>query len=44
MATLKLGDFNTLTVVKSVDFGVYLDGGKAGEILLPQRAGRHRHR
>ena len=37
MATLKLGDFNTLTVVKSVDFGVYLDGGKAGEILLPQR-------
>lgn len=37
MATLKLGDFNMLTVVKSVDFGVYLDGGKAGEILLPQR-------
>lgn len=37
MTTLKLGDFNTLTVVKTVDFGIYLDGGKAGEILLPQR-------
>ena len=28
---------NTLTVVKRVDFGLYLDGGDAGEILLPQR-------
>lgn len=34
---MKLGDYNKLTVVKSVDFGLYLDGGKAGEILLPQR-------
>lgn len=34
---LKLGQVNTLTVVKSVDFGMYLDGGEAGEILLPQR-------
>ena len=34
---LKLGKVNTLTVVKSVDFGMYLDGGEAGEILLPQR-------
>lgn len=34
---MKLGDYNTLTVVKKVDFGLYLDGGKAGEILLPQR-------
>lgn len=34
---LELGKFNTLTVVKTVDFGLYLDGGKAGEILLPSR-------
>jgi len=34
---MKLGQYNTLTVVKSVDFGVYLDGGRAGEILLPTR-------
>ncbi len=34
---IKLGDYATLTVVKHVDFGVYLDGGKAGEILLPSR-------
>lgn len=34
---IKLGDYNTLRVVKHVDFGFYLDGGEAGEILLPQR-------
>ena len=34
---IKLGDYNTLRVVKHVDFGLYLDGGEAGEILLPQR-------
>ncbi len=34
---LKLGDYNTLKIVKSVDFGLYLDGGEEGEILLPQR-------
>ncbi len=34
---LKLGDYNTLKIVKSVDFGLYLDGGDEGEILLPQR-------
>lgn len=33
----KLGQYNRLKVVKEVDFGVYLDGGDAGEILLPQR-------
>ena len=32
-----LGDYNTLRVVKSVDFGLYLDGGDEGEILLPSR-------
>lgn len=34
---IKLGDYNTLKIVKSVDFGFYLDGGDAGEILLPTR-------
>ena len=34
---LTLGDYNTLRIVKSVDFGLYLDGGDEGEILLPQR-------
>jgi len=34
---IRLGDYNTLKVVKAVDFGVYLDGGEAGEILLPTR-------
>ena len=34
---LSLGDYNTLKIVKSVDFGLYLDGGEEGEILLPQR-------
>ncbi len=31
------GRFNTLKVVKFVDFGVYLDGEEMGEILLPAR-------
>ena len=34
---IKLGDYNILTVVKEVDFGLYLDGGDEGEILLPRR-------
>ena len=34
---LRLGDYNTLRIVKKVDFGLYLDGGEEGEILLPQR-------
>ena len=34
---IKLGDYNTLRVIKRVDFGYYLDGGDAGEILLPSR-------
>lgn len=34
---IKLGDYNTLRIVKSVDFGLYLDGNDAGEILLPTR-------
>lgn len=34
---LNIGKINRLEVVKSVDFGLYLDGGEAGEILLPSR-------
>lgn len=34
---IKLGDYNQLTVVKEMDFGLYLDGGEEGEILLPKR-------
>ena len=33
---IELGRYNTLTVVKIVDFGVYLDGGERGEILMPK--------
>lgn len=35
--SIELGQYNTLQVVKLVDFGVYLDGGEEGEILLPAR-------
>ena len=31
------GRYNTLKVVKYVEFGVYLDGAEMGEILLPAR-------
>ena len=34
---IKLGDYNRLRIVKKVDFGLYLDGGDEGEILLPSR-------
>lgn len=34
---IHIGQFNTLRVVKQVEFGVYLDGGDRGEILLPRR-------
>ena len=37
MKTIKLGEYNLLTVTKLVDFGLYLDGGDADEILLPAR-------
>jgi len=33
----EIGVLNNLRVVKEVDFGVYLDGGEHGEILLPRR-------
>lgn len=35
--SIELGKFNVLEIVKTVDFGVYLDGGEEGEILLPTR-------
>lgn len=33
----QIGRFNSLQVVKHADFGLYLDGGADGEILLPRR-------
>ncbi len=33
---VEIGKYNTLTVLKTVDFGVYLDGGERGEILMPK--------
>ena len=35
--SIELGRFNLLKVVKEVEFGMYLDGGEDGEILLPLR-------
>ncbi len=37
MNGIRLGEYNLLKVVKDVDFGVYLDGGDEGEVLLPLR-------
>jgi len=34
---VKIGKYNSLKVVKNVDFGAYLDGGEGVEILLPSR-------
>lgn len=33
----EIGKVNHLYVVKEVDFGIYLDGGDLGEILMPKR-------
>jgi uncharacterized protein len=33
----EIGKINTLTVARESEFGVYLDGGDLGEILLPQK-------
>ena len=35
--TIRLGRRNRLTVVRAVDFGLYLDAGEIGDVLLPQR-------
>ena len=37
MSKVKIGKYNTMRVVKTVDFGVYMDGGDSGEILMPKR-------
>lgn len=34
---IQIGKYNTLKIVKDLDFGVYLDGGNDLEILLPAR-------
>ena len=34
---IEIGKTNSLRVVKEVDFGIYLDGGDQGEILMPKR-------
>jgi predicted RNA-binding protein (virulence factor B family) len=33
----KIGQLNTLQIIKEVDFGVYLNGDHLGEILLPKK-------
>jgi hypothetical protein len=35
--TVNLGQYNLLRVIKKVEFGLYLDGGKYGDILLPRQ-------
>jgi predicted RNA-binding protein (virulence factor B family) len=37
MEALKIGELNTLKVIKSLDFGIYLDGLNEGEILMPRQ-------
>ncbi len=34
---LKIGEINDLVIVKAVDFGLYLEAGEFGEILIPGR-------
>jgi len=34
---LQIGKLNRLTLIKKTDFGMFLDGGKYGNILLPKR-------
>ena len=34
---VRLGDDNRLVILREVEFGLYLDGGDEGEILLPKR-------
>jgi Uncharacterized protein conserved in bacteria len=33
----QIGKINNLEVLKELDFGIYLDGGELGEILMPKR-------
>ncbi|MCR4613562.1 MAG: GntR family transcriptional regulator [Bacteroidaceae bacterium] len=34
---IRLGKRNSLTVLREVDFGLYLDAGEIGDVLLPRR-------
>ncbi len=34
---VEIGKMNTLQVLRSTDFGLFLDGGKLGDVLLPNR-------
>ena len=34
---IKLGDWNLLRIIRYSDYGLYLDGGRDGRILLPNR-------
>jgi len=34
---IEIGNYNTLEVLKELDFGMYLDAGPFGEILIPTR-------
>ncbi len=34
---IAIGQFNPLDVIRKVDFGLYLDGGAYGDILLPKK-------
>ena len=34
---LEPGKYNTLKVIKELDFGIYLDGLNEGEILMPKQ-------
>lgn len=35
--SISIGQYNTLRVVREVEFGVYLDGGDRGDILMPKK-------
>ena len=35
--SVRIGEYNTLRVIKELDFGIYLDGGDELEILVPTR-------
>ena len=33
----ELGQYNSLRIIKLIDIGAFVDGGKDGEILLPKK-------
>ncbi|MFT5386082.1 MAG: putative RNA-binding protein (virulence factor B family), partial [Saprospiraceae bacterium] len=34
---IQIGKFSKLEILKELDFGIYLDGGPYGELLLPRK-------